>query len=205
MNLAMLALQGQLAEQTTPLTEAQRAEIQAHPVLSRMLLEMAGVDNEDWLQAVVQHHERPDGQGYPYGLRGSSEIAALIRRADIYAAKLSPRATRDAMAADQAGRQMFMQDPGHPMTAALVKEFGVYPPGCWVRLASGECGIVVRRGATVMTPLVSVMSTPQGQPLTRAQQRDTAQKPHAIKGVLAAHEPRPKLPAQLLMKLAVAS
>ena len=45
-------------------------------------------------------------------------------------------------AADVAGRQMFMQDPGHPMTAALVKEFGIYPPGCHVRLASGELAVV---------------------------------------------------------------
>ena len=31
--------------------------------------------------------------------------------------------------ADLAGRQMFMQDPGHLMTAALVKEFGICPSG----------------------------------------------------------------------------
>ena len=40
-----------------------------------------------------------------------------------------------------------MQDPGHPICAALVKEFGVYPPGCFVTLASGETGVVVKRGA----------------------------------------------------------
>ena len=39
---------------------------------------------------------------------------------------------------------MFMQDPGHPMTAALVKEFGIYPPGCYVRLVSGENGVALR-------------------------------------------------------------
>jgi len=38
---------------------------------------------------------------------------------------------------------MFVQDQGHPMVAALVKEFGIYPPGCCVRLASGEVGLVV--------------------------------------------------------------
>jgi hypothetical protein len=29
------------------------------------------------------------------------------------------------------------------MTAALVKEFGIYPPGCFVRLASGELAMVI--------------------------------------------------------------
>ncbi len=42
------------------------------------------------------------------------------------------------MAADKDGRQMLMQEPGQPMVAALVKEFGVYPPGCFVRLALGK-------------------------------------------------------------------
>ena len=204
MNLAMLELQGRLAEQTTPLTEAQRADIQAHPELSRMLLELSGVSDELWLQGVAQHHESPDGQGYPHGLREPGDIAMLIRRADIYTAKLSPRAGRSAMAADQAGRQMFMQDPGHPMTAALVKEFGVYPPGCWVRLASGECGLVVRRGPTVMAPVVSVMTSPQGKFLPLPLRRDTHQKAYQVLQVLAAQDPRPKLPHALLMKLALA-
>jgi ribosomal protein L2 len=60
----------------------------------------------------------------------------------VYTSKLAARSSRDALAADIAGRQMFMQDPGHPMTAALVKEFGIYPPGCHVRLNSGELRMV---------------------------------------------------------------
>jgi hypothetical protein len=51
----------------------------------------------------------------------------------------------------RAGRQMFMQDPGHPMTAALAKGFGVYPPGCHVALVTGELGAVIQRGATRRT------------------------------------------------------
>lgn len=202
MNVSMLELQGILAEQTTPLTDDQRAAIQAHPELSRMLLQMSGVEDEEWLEAVAQHHEAPDGSGYPYGLRETNDIAALVRRADIYTAKLSPRRSRQAMAADVAGRQMFMQEPGHPMTAALVKEFGVYPPGCWVRLANGECGMVVRRGPTVMAPVVSVMSTPSGTLLSRPVQRDTTDKACAVQSVLAPQDPRPRLPSDLLLKLA---
>lgn len=204
MNIGMLELQGQLAEQTTPPTEAQRAAILAHPALGRTLLEMAGVTDEAWLEAVAQHHESPDGQGYPNGITDPSPVADLVRRADIYTAKLSSRKGRDAIAADQAGRQMFMQDPGHPMTAALVKEFGVYPPGCWVRLASGELGIVVRRGPTVVAPEVAVLTTPRGAPLPAPVRRDTAQKAHAVQAVLGAREPRPRLSSAQLLTLAAA-
>ena len=140
MNLSMLELQGRLARQTTPLTDAQREEIHTHPERSVQMLELAGVTDPLWLDTVLQHHEEPGGKGYPRALQEVPDAALLLRRADIYTAKLSSRAGRDAMTADQAGRQMFMQDPGHPMTAALAKEFGVYPPGCHVALVTGELG-----------------------------------------------------------------
>ena len=203
MNISMLELQGQLALQTTPPTDEQRRAIHAHPQFSRLMLEMAGVTDADWLQAVAQHHEAPDGSGYPQGLRDASDLADLVRRVDIYTAKLSPRATRSAIAADKAGRIMFMQEPGHPMVAALVKEFGVYPPGCFVRLASGETAMVIRRGRTVMAPIVAVVGNSRGAALARPERRDTAQAAYAVQGVLPAHPDMPQLaPDQLLQILA---
>lgn len=204
MNLAMLELQGQLAQQTTPLTPAQREAIHDHPELSRAMLELSGVTDDDWLRAVAQHHERSDGRGYPHGLREVSDFAELIQRADIYTAKLSPRATRGAIAADQAGRMMFMQEPGHPMVAALVKEFGVYPPGCWVRLASGETGLVVKRGGTVMSPIVAAMTAPTGQAYPQPLRRDTAHKSHAVHSVLGNHSPAVTVSPETLMSVAAA-
>ncbi len=204
MNLSMLELQGVLAQQKTPPTPAQRALIMAHPGHSQHLLEQAGVANRDWLTAVAQHHEAHDGSGYPLGLREPSDIAALVRRADIYTAKLSPRAHRDAVAADKAGRMMFMQEPGHPMVAALVKEFGVYPPGCFVKLQSGETGLVVKRGATVMTPIVAVLSTPYGTPLRTPERRDTSQKAYAVHAVLAGNADVVRLPPQQLLAVLAA-
>jgi HD-GYP domain-containing protein (c-di-GMP phosphodiesterase class II) len=202
MNVAMLELQGQLAEQTTPPTPEQRTAIHDHPVASRALLELSGVTDGDWLLAVEQHHEHHDGSGYPKGLREVGDLAALVRRADIYTAKLSPRKGREAIAADQAGRMMFMQDAGHPMTAALVKEFGVYPPGCWVRLANGEAGIVVRRGATVMTPIVAVFISPAGATLGEPVRRDTGHPGHAVHSVLGAQKRKLPVSPDLLVAMA---
>ena len=202
MNISMLELQGQLAVQDSPPSPDQRAAIQAHPAFSRLLLEMSGVTDADWLAAVAQHHESPDGSGYPRGLREINDIAALVRRVDIYTAKLSPRKGRSAIAADKAGRMMFMQEPGHPMTIALVKEFGVYPPGCLVKLVSGETAMVVRRGPTVTSPIVAVMSTPFGASLSAPIRRETSQREYAIHCVLEPHSVKLRLSAEVLMAVA---
>lgn len=204
MNLSMLELQGQLAQQKAPVSPEQRAQIRAHPEQSVRMLELSGVEDGDWLRGVAQHHERPDGTGYPYGIREVCDIAALVQRADVYTAKLSARAGRDAMAADQAGRVMFMQDPGHPMTAALVKEFGVFPPGCFVRMASGETGVVIQRGPTVTTPVVAALTTPAGGTLSEPLRRDTAKREYSIVGIVPSAEPMRRMPAEKLMALATA-
>jgi hypothetical protein len=204
MNIAMLELQGQLATQVEPVTQEQHDAIHSHPQRSVEMLELAGVTDRDWLDAVAQHHEVPGGIGYPAGLTDVDEMASLVRRADVYTAKLSGRFNRDAMAADQAGRQMFMQDPGHPMTAALAKEFGLYPPGCHVALANGEMGIVVRRGPTVTTPLVASLTNHRGVALNEPLFRDTGAYGQAIVGVVPDHAMRTRIVPERMMRLLAA-
>ena len=184
MNLSMLELQGVLARQHGELTPEQRAELSTHPLRSVELLLQAGVRDDDWLQAVARHHEQEDGSGYPTGRTDVGELASLVRRADVYTAKLSPRHHRDAMAADLAGRQMFMQDPGHPMTAALVKEFGIYPPGSYVRLGGGETAVVVERGPTVTTPIVACLTNARGMPLAQPVRMAVSSGKVSIAGVV---------------------
>lgn len=204
MNLAMLELQGVLATQKTPPTDEQRQQIHTHPIRSREILELAGVRDTEWLKAVEQHHEEPDSSGYPYGINNPGEIATLLHRADVYTAKLSPRASRNAMSADRAGREIFMRDPANPITAALVKEFGVYPPGCFVTLASGETGVVVKRGSTVMAPVVAAMANRYGEALAEPIRRDTSQPGHAVVSVRANAEVKMRAAPEKLALLAAA-
>ena len=184
MNLSMLELQGQLARQLTPPTPEQRNDLRTHPMRSVIMLELAGVTDADWLHAVLHHHELEDGTGYPSGSTNVGDLASLARRADLYTAKLASRSGRDALSADLAGRQMFMQDPGHPMTAALVREFGIYPPGSHVRLASGELGIVVARGPTITTPIVACLTNARGAPLPTPLRVDTSDRKRAVEAVV---------------------
>ncbi|HZF79711.1 MAG TPA: HD domain-containing phosphohydrolase [Rubrivivax sp.] len=203
MNISMLALQGELARQTTPPRATQRDELRSHPMRSVQILQLAGVDDAEWLEAVLHHHENEDRSGYPSGCSNVSELASLARRADTYTSKLASRSTRDALAADLAGRQMFMQDPGHPMTAALVKEFGIYPAGCYVRLASGELAIVVQRGKSITAPVVACLTTPRGQCLSEPERRETSLPAHAVVAVVGEGSIRKPLPLDRLAALVI--
>lgn len=183
-NISMLELQGQLATQTGALNAQQQQQCRSHPVESVRILEQAGINDADWLQAVLGHHEREDGTGYPSGRADSGEVAALVRRADIYTSKLASRSSREALGADLAGRQMFIQDAGSPLTAALVKEFGMYPPGCLVRLVSGEVALVVGRGETISTPMVSCLTTASGTILKKPVRVSAAERGRGVASVV---------------------
>jgi HD-GYP domain-containing protein (c-di-GMP phosphodiesterase class II) len=179
-NLSMVELQGRLAAQTAPLTPEQRADIRSHPLRSAESLRAAGVKDELWLSAVEQHHECVDGSGYPKGCTEVSEFAQVIHYVDIFTAKLSVRSARGALPPNLAARELFTRSAGHPLAATIIKEFGIYPPGCFVRLESGEIAIVIHRGESVNTPVVACLTRPNGQPLAQPQRRDTAQKNSSI-------------------------
>jgi hypothetical protein len=174
MNLSMMELQSELAASGHSPTAQERNLILQHPAQSRAMLEAGGVRDEDWLRAVEQHHERPDGNGYPLGRSDIDEKARLLRLADSYCAKLSPRASRPAMTADRASRELFLREATNPMAHALIKEMGIYPPGSCVRLASGETGIVLRRGPTMLTPVVAAITWRTGEPRREPLKRDTS-------------------------------
>jgi HD-GYP domain-containing protein (c-di-GMP phosphodiesterase class II) len=204
MNVSMLALQGQLSRQQKPPTPEQRNELRTHPMRSVRMLELAGVTDEAWLNAVLNHHEHEDGTGYPSGTSEVGDIASLARRADAYTGKLASRGWRDALSADLAGRQMFMADPGHPMTTALVKEFGIYPPGCYVRLVSGELAIVTGRGPSITTPMVCCLTNERGFPLAAPKTLNTAEKSNAVAHVVGESHVNVRLPMDRLAALVTA-
>ena len=122
----------------------------------------------------------------------------MLRLVDIFLAKLASRGGRPGLAAPQAAKSLYTGSNGHPFAALMVKEFGLYPPGTLVKLASGEIAVAVRRGTSGNTPIVSALMNRHGDALGSPVRRDTASAEHAITGLVSAQVLRVKLsPNQL--------
>ncbi|HEX7644660.1 MAG TPA: hypothetical protein VF472_20855 [Burkholderiaceae bacterium] len=180
MNIAILDLQSVLAAQKEPLTAQQREALKDHGRRGRELLEKMGVSHGDWLRAVEEHH--PDALP-PDCLQG--EMGAIIHHADVYLAKISPRAYRVAKAPNVAAREM-LQGKGMSQAIAgvIIKEIGIYPPGSYVRLANGETAIVTARGEHAHTPTVYSLVNGAGMPMGEPVLRDTKSSNFAVASIV---------------------
>lgn len=91
-------------EETEILSPEQRKEMWRHPELGRQLLD--GIKNirSEVLQIIAQHHEQPNGHGYPNGLRGPEiyHPAKIVAIADSFASMISKRTYREAFTVERA-------------------------------------------------------------------------------------------------------
>ena len=90
-----------------PLTEAERLDLQRHPVIGEQEAARAGADRA--VQLLVRwHHEWWDGGGYPDALRGEQIPlkARILRVADAYAALTDDRPFRPAGTEEEARKHL---------------------------------------------------------------------------------------------------
>ncbi|WP_306565137.1 HD-GYP domain-containing protein [Aquabacterium sp.] len=182
MNISMLNLQNVLAKQVTPPTPEQRGEIDAHPRKGRQMLEAAGVTDTDWLHTVEHHHVTQGGKPLPADRSALSPLACMIHYADVYLAKMSPRATRPALAVNVAARELYVHagGPDNPYVAAIIKEMGIFPPGSYVKLANGDTGVVTRKGESASAPMVHSLISSDGWVFPDAKLRDTTKPEYKV-------------------------
>jgi len=201
MNLGMTDLQDKLAQQLPPPTVEQRQLIDQHAERSVALLQKIGVSDAAWLEAVRYHHHVPPGP-----LAGKSEgqrMARLIQRADMFGARLAPRASRvptspaAAMQASYFDENRQVDEAG----AALIKAVGIYSPGSFVRLNTNEVAAVIRRGANTTTPRVAVLINREGIPVADPVIRDTSVREHRIVASVPHREVRIQLNLQRMLAL----
>ena len=203
MNLGMTELQDRLASQTEPVSPSQRKLIDEHPARSMEKLMALGVTDAIWLQAVAQHHTQAPG---PLGTRTPAErLARLIQRADMFAARLAPRASRVPVAPAAAMQACYFDENRKidEAGAALIKAVGIYQPGSFVKLLSDEVGIVIKRGQNTATPKVAVLINRNGMPTVEPMVRDTSLRDYKIVASVPHRDVRVQINLERLLPLTV--
>jgi len=174
MNLGMAELQDRLVQQKESPSQEQRRQIDRHTERSVERLQQLGISDNVWLEAVLDHHTKTPGA---LATRTEGQrLARLIQRADMFAARLSPRAARAPELPAVAMQASYFDETGQidQAGAALIKAVGIYSPGSFVRLASNEVAAVIQRGANTTMPRVVVLINRQGLPMTELIVRDTS-------------------------------
>jgi HD domain len=155
----------------------------SHPKVSADIVRRWGPSDDRIAQAIVQHHEREQGQGFPQGLHGPAidPDAKIIGLVDTYAALTLPPSSRARLKPHESIREIVKtrndQFPS-ALVKALLSEISVFPPGTIVRLNTEEVGrvIAVNRHHP-LRPKVEVLADGKGQRLPAPKLLDLAEAP----------------------------
>lgn len=165
MNVAMTALQDQLATQTERPNQAQQDAIRAHPIKGAMMLANLGVADDNWLDIVSGHHDDSVDRETPENAGRSLRLARILKVVDRYAAMISPRASRTGRSAIESARSILARATAgvDEIGQALVRAVGLCPPGTYVRLDNDELAVVVRRSMKANLPFVVIIGKASGE------------------------------------------
>lgn len=97
-DIGKLKIAPELLNKKGRLTDDEFAELRKHPIYSHEILKTQILDVRI-KKAAVQHHERCDGSGYPYGLTGDEidDFSVIIAIADVYDAMTAARVYRSPL------------------------------------------------------------------------------------------------------------
>lgn len=170
-DMGKLWIDQDILNKASPLSVQERESIREHVNLGLDALTQAtpsGPLPDNIRSAILHHHERHQGQGYPNQL-SASEIplfARIVGIADCYDALTSQRPYAKAVSSGEALKQLYsMRDM--EFQAELIEEFiqaiGLYPAGSIVQLSDGSTAIVVCAGRTQrLKPRVIIAMTSEG-------------------------------------------
>ncbi len=196
----------EIINKTSRLTEAEFEEIKTHPLRSIERLR----HNQNLTQRVFNgiscHHEKYDGTGYPFGLKGDKIhiYARILALADVYDALTSDRSYRRAWMPAEAIEYMMAQSNihfDHDLLQCFLHTVAAYPLGSVVSLSNGGIGIVIQNNPeNTLRPKVRIIRN--GGDLKKGDEIDLLTNKHylsvVVSGTLGNNEIA-QLPQELLI------
>jgi HD-GYP domain-containing protein (c-di-GMP phosphodiesterase class II) len=107
-----------------PLNRSERAAVSFHPVYGAQLLTSLPAVTDAVRLAVLYHHERWDGEGYPEGLAGRRIpiVARVVAVADVYTSLRARRAYKPTLTRQEAASEMERM-AGRELDPELTRDF----------------------------------------------------------------------------------
>lgn len=203
MNIAMTALQDQLAGQVEKPSAKQMEAIQSHSANGGLMLANLHVTDRLWLDIVAMHHDERTDKGQLRLMPPANRLARILRMVDRYAAMISPRKSRVGRSATDSVRSIITSanEQNDEVGHALVRAVGLCPPGTYVRLDNGEVAVVMRRSAKPNLPHVAIVINDAGGLVAQPRLHRTADNSPKIQAALAAAAVRVRLNHHLILQL----
>ncbi|HUK55887.1 MAG TPA: diguanylate cyclase [Nitrospiria bacterium] len=122
-NIGMVSVPDTLLNKPGPLSLEEKKIVQAHPALAEMLAKES-TQLDGVLPAILYHHERYDGHGYPNGLRGEEIpfLARVLGVVEAYQAMISVRPYRPRLTVEAAAEEL-RQNAGRQFDPRIVETF----------------------------------------------------------------------------------
>jgi HD-GYP domain-containing protein (c-di-GMP phosphodiesterase class II) len=119
-DFGMSKLPAFILSKTTALKPEEKEKILLHPLAGLKSLQKLNLGFEELDQAIMEHHERLDGSGYPQKMKDVSKFGALVAVADSFAAMISERPYAKAKPQAEAARELAADKRyAQPITTSL--------------------------------------------------------------------------------------
>lgn len=147
------------------LNDTELRQIRRHPQIGFDILNNIDGINKHTLRVTLQHHERLDGSGYPFGLKGKqiSMYSRIVAIADIYTAIIREKAYRPRLPYYEAAELLWAQagtSLDKKLTSLFLRHVVAFPLRCTVKLNNDVVGKVVYQNRDFPTrPIISVGGT----------------------------------------------
>ncbi len=173
-----------LANKPRKLTVDEYNEIKKHTVIGAEILKKSKDLPETAVYAALQQHERVDGSGYPYGIKGESidPNVRIICLADVYEATTHPRAYRKKFKSSEVIQNLLEDKHAfeHNLIKVLIQKIGIFTIGSFVQLNTKEIGIVARiNDGLPLRPVVNIIYDRENKKLDHTKVVDLANQ-HTI-------------------------
>lgn len=137
-----------LLEKAAFLTKNEFIEVKKHPIYSFQMMQDSSLLRQEMKLAILQHHERLDGSGYPRGDKNEkvSPLSQILAVADVFHAMTCERVYRAKESPYRVAEMLREEDFGKFNTDvlnALYELIGTPAAGDKVLLTNGESGEVI--------------------------------------------------------------